>query len=146
MAKAKRSSRRDSLLITSPRLSTSKPYSPPRVSPPLKRTTWHRVSEPAQDARIWQPTPKSKRAVKTLSGTPARVVAPPPSKARLAPHSAPYTPFESSYVPHVLTFEKPRSVTLCVRRKVRREVIMATGNGGAQRKGRRTPESNIRCK
>jgi len=145
MAKAKRSSRRDSLPITSPRLSTSKPSSP-RVSNLPKRTVWYRVPEPVQDARIWQPTPKSKRAVKTLSGTPARVVAPPLAKARVVAPSAPYVPFQSLQVPQALFFEKPRSVTLCVRRKERREVIMATGNGGAQRKGRRTPESNIRCK
>jgi len=146
MAKAKRSARRDSLPITSPRLSSSKPYSPPRVSKPLKRTVWYRVPEPVQDARIWQPTPKSKRPVKTLSGRPARVVASPPLKARVVAPSAPYTPFQSLHVPQALFFEKPRSVTLCVRRQQRREVIMATGKGGANRKGRRTPESNIRCK
>lgn len=145
MAKAKRSDRRDSFPITSRRLSVSKPPPPLRVaSSPPKRTNWYRVSEPVQDARIWQPTPKAKRPIKTLQGRPARVVAAPLPKARVVPSGAVYAPFNS--LPQTLAFEKPRSVTLCVKRKVRREVIMATGNGGPQRKGRRTPESNIRCK
>lgn len=147
MAKAKRSNRRDSLPITRRSLSISKPSPPPRVtSSKPKRTTWHRIPEPDQDARIWQPTPKAKRAYKTLQGKPARVVAPPLPKARLVPSGTPYTPFHSLHIPEAVVFAKPRSVSLCVRRQERREVILATGNGGPQRKGRRTPASNIRCK
>lgn len=143
MAKAKRSARRDSLPITSPRLSSPKPGLPPRVSIP-KRTTWYRVPEPVQDARIWNPVPKSNRSYRTVSGTPARVVSPPLPKARHVAKSAPLEPFQA--VPQSLVFEKPKTVTLCDRRRVRREVIMATGNGGPQRKGKRTPESDVRCK
>ena len=86
MAKAKRSDRRDSFPITSRRLSVSKPPPPLRVaSSPPKRTNWYRVSEPVQDARIWQPTPKAKRPIKTLQGRPARVVAAPSQKAVWCP-------------------------------------------------------------
>lgn len=145
MAKAKRSSRRDLSNITSQRLSTSKPDSP-RVSsyltPPPPRS-WR--GDPPPDDRVYQPTPPSKRPYKTVYNTPARVVAPPLPKARVASSSHVYEPFNQS-IPQALVFQAPRQVNLCIKRKERREVIMATGHGGGQRKGKRKPSSNIRCK
>ena len=46
------------------------------------------------------------------------------------------------------SFEAPRSVVICVRRKQRREVLFATrktGKGGRARRHRRNYYSNVRC-
>lgn len=46
----------------------------------------------------------------------------------------------------VVAFAAPKRVLVCVRRKIRKEVILATGKGGgSHRKPRRTEFSNVRC-
>lgn len=46
-----------------------------------------------------------------------------------------------------MAFEQPRQVLVCVRRKTRREVILAKGKGGGKhRSPRRGPWSSIHCR
>ncbi|WNK13230.1 MAG: hypothetical protein [Microvirus sp.] len=143
MAKAKRSERRESSQFTSRRLSFSKPSDNVSLRGPAKQRPhpypW--PSDPVDDGRIFHPDPK--RSPRTFSGKPARMVSPSLPKARIAPFGAPLEVFKS--VPQALVFNKPQSVPLCVKRKTRREVILATGQGGPQRKGKRTQLSNIKC-
>lgn len=87
------------------------------------------------DQRLFQPTRKAYRPPTRVSGTPARVVAKKPRGSALQTTEA--------YVPSALLFSAPKGVATCIRRQVRREVIHATGNAGANRY--RKPRSNVRC-
>jgi len=42
-------------------------------------------------------------------------------------------------------FKAPSGVLICVRRKMRRQVLLAKGRGGSNRKGRKTAYSDVRC-
>lgn len=44
-----------------------------------------------------------------------------------------------------VVFARPDRVALCVKRKTRREVLLASGFGGRNRKGRRTYSSQFSC-
>jgi len=44
-----------------------------------------------------------------------------------------------------LQFKDKKHTLICVRRKIRKEVILAKGRGGANRRPRRNPNSNIWC-
>lgn len=50
-----------------------------------------------------------------------------------------------NYVPHGIKLQASRYVLICLRRKARRAVLLATGQGGTNKKARRTPKSNIWC-
>lgn len=54
--------------------------------------------------------------------------------------------YRNPFSPHV-AFTAPRSVFICVRRKIRREVIFAKGGGGRRkmRHPRRSYYSDVRC-
>lgn len=59
-----------------------------------------------------------------------------------------YSPSKSLFNSLATTvgFRKPHRVALCVKRKVRREVLLAFGRGGAgNRKGKRTYTSKFHC-
>lgn len=153
MAKAKRSVRRDPPPITSRRLSDARPglpsVSPSRpvgLSPYRPKPhpyPWPKPVDPITDGRVFNPS-RPKRAAIEFSGRPARVVAPPVPQRRLAPSSpVPGPSFFST--PSRLLFDQPKRVVLCVRRKVRREVILAGGYGGRQRRGKRNQFSKVRC-
>lgn len=48
--------------------------------------------------------------------------------------------------PQYVGFRQPNSVAICIRRKVRRQVLLAFGRGGAgNRKGKRTYKSKFHC-
>lgn len=47
--------------------------------------------------------------------------------------------------PPILAFSAPKFVAVCVRRKRRREVLLALGRAGRNRRGRRNQWSSIRC-
>lgn len=47
---------------------------------------------------------------------------------------------------NVDAFHVPREVAVCVRRKVRKQVLMAKGKGGKNRPPRRGPWSHIHCR
>lgn len=85
-----------------------------------------------QDAREFSPYLSTVRPAQTVSGRPTVItVAPPPTPLRKAGFS----------------FSNPRSVTTCVRRGVRREVIFAKGKGGRgyKKPKRLTPYSKVKC-
>lgn len=50
-------------------------------------------------------------------------------------------------VPTAVAFANPRKVFLCVRRKIRREVMFAKGGAGSRkmRRPKRNQHSNVRC-
>lgn len=64
-------------------------------------------------------------------------------KARKAPLRSRLTAF--SGLSHRIGFEVPKRVAICVRRKERREVIMARGGGGSRKAKRRNFWSSIEC-
>lgn len=125
------------------------------TSPPLSPTTTRRVSRPfipsfpvslpdlsSLDDRYFHPE-KAIRPARTVSGSPARVVPLPPRSTPKRPSGASLAPFRGSLTS--LSFAVPKRVLVCIRRKARREVILATGYGGANRSGRRSTFSHIRC-
>lgn len=65
----------------------------------------------------------------------------------LAPRAKAWSPSgrPSRYSLATLKFKDNKHAVICVRRKIRKEVMMATGKGGANRQGRRKASSNIWC-
>jgi len=55
---------------------------------------------------------------------------------------SPFGRFSGSYG---VGFKNPERVLVCIRRKQRREVLLAKGRGGANRKPRRSYYSDVRC-
>lgn len=111
----------------------------PRVSPYPSR---YFGGLPEDRREFWPGTsPMDYRPARTLLGGQVRVIAPP--RASQAPSRGSFSTFHPS---PVLAFKAPRQVVVCVRRKQRREVLLALGRGGRNRPGRRTPFSGISCK
>lgn len=115
-------------------------------SPTLRsQNTRGRVSVPdlPVDRRIWNPEPEATRPALRYSGVPARVVAPTPQKARVAPSGkllALHNPLPQ------LLFQKASGVAVCVQRKTRKEVLHAKNIAGTTVKpGKRGPYSGIKC-
>lgn len=111
---------------------------------------WAQDSAPlteVEDRRSWHPDPG--RGAVTIGGNWARVIVHPrPFVARSRPiwgHGLP----TAVQVPWGVMYESPFRVIRCIRRKVRREVMFARGQGGKRgRKGKyhRNADSNIWCK
>lgn len=102
---------------------------PPRHRPRRPR----RIFRPdlAADRRNWRPsvtTPTPRGPVTFLVGTPA--------KQSRAPN-----PLHRERV-----FFHSKRVLICVRRHARREVLLAKGKGGKNRRGKRNAWSNVHCK
>lgn len=56
-------------------------------------------------------------------------------------------PVKAFKVYNQMAFEKPRGVLVCVRRQMRKEVILAKGKGGAKhRRPRRGQWSHVQCR
>lgn len=110
--------------------------------PPMRRFSPLVRSQPdpvVEDHRTWHPAPV--RTPRLRSSRPAKVQLAKP-KRPLA-HSAKGR-FFGPTVP--LAFKTPTYVNECVRRKQRREVLLAKGKGGGRhRPPRRNWLSNIRC-
>ncbi|AZL83013.1 hypothetical protein [Apis mellifera associated microvirus 46] len=99
------------------------------------------VPFPVADRRLFNPENPISRPAKRFSGIPARVISPKLKKARYGRSR----PFLSSF-PSVLAFQRPRSVALCVRRSVRRQVLFSRGVPGRRvAKPGRNAFSNVRC-
>lgn len=106
--------------ILYPRLSLMRPLMP--LTQVEDRRTYHPLG-PARPAR-------------SLSGSPHRLIVP---KARTYARI-------SSRVPHMIGFANPSKILICVRRKIRREVILAKGKGGGRhRRPRFSHYSSIKC-
>jgi len=87
------------------------------------------------DRRQWSPVPRSWRPVGATSRDARRLVL----------RDVPYKP---GVLPHQVSFRVPDKVALCVRRKVRKEVMFATkkaGRGGAKARYRRNAWSDVKC-
>lgn len=102
------------------------------------------VPFPVTDRRIFNPEKRFSRPAVRFSGRPARVIAPQARKARLARSRGFSSPF---FTGASLAFANPRSVAVCVRRGVRREVLHAKGVAGSRglRRPKRNHFSSIRC-
>jgi len=118
----------------------------PSRSPTLRsQNTRARVIVPdlPVDRRLWNPEPEPTRPAKRFSGVPARVVAPSPKKARVAPSGkilALHNPLPQ------LLFQQASGVAVCVQRKTRKEVLHAKKIAGSPvRAGKRGPYSSIKC-
>lgn len=122
------------------------------VSSGRSQSDYGSLDEPVflpDDRRTHIPTPpglglreRAKTPAKRFSGSPARVVAPPPRK-RLESRGKPV----KWASPAALLFSAPQSVAVCVQRGVRREVMHATGKaGGPTRRPRPGPFSKVRCR
>lgn len=96
------------------------------------------ASRPVVSGRAYRPEPFNIRHGRI--GVPD---APPRTKVRRRVDR-----FVREAIPFRLAFLQPKRVWICVRRKMRRQVLFAqnlTGKGGRQRRRRRNELSNVRC-
>lgn len=130
MAKKNRSGR---VVSTSPtqRYVLDVPRYMPRLLSPLSYA-------PVEDRRVFHPAGPVNRPVFSSPRSAARVV------ARQRP-SSPYFPSQTKAI---LTFDVPNRVSICVKRKVRKQVLHAVNKAGkrGQRKPRRNFWSSISCR
>lgn len=108
---------------------------------------FHSVRAPlteVADRRLWSPEP----ILDDLPRTPRQVSSIGPAQpvrkqARRAKRSSLST---AMWARPVMAFNTPELVSVCVRRKRRREVLLALGKGGGgKRRGRRNVFSKVRC-
>lgn len=163
MAKKRRSAKRGRDAhhppIAKPRLVRVEPfydYLPSdTLSPSWRDRTRSRLYDPRppepdfrliQDDRYWNPDPAIARR---LSGVPARLVVAKPSPRTRSRGLARSRPFLAhSGPPHRIAFEAPRGVLVCIRRKIRKQVLHAfqiAGRKGARNPPRRSLWSSIGC-
>lgn len=138
--------RRDIPNIATPRVSDrrSSPVIVPRVALPRRPP----FIVPGADKRRYVPPTAQRSFYKTISGGPARVVAPPlkkplPGRSRPAVSRQPSAISVFQAVPAQLLFAEPKKALDCVRRSVRRQVLAATRKLGANRY--RKPTNPVRC-
>lgn len=108
-----------------------------RISRPIIKLTPARFSpHPVEDLRTWHPERFNRPALK-FSGNPASVVI---GRTRSVGR-------KTGWPSHAVRFQDPNQVLTCVRRKTRREVLLALGRGG---KNHARPKfswrSKIHCK
>lgn len=98
---------------------------------------------PYEDNRSWSPATFS-RSIRTIGGAPARLSAPAAASTRARPGRSASLYYPSAQV----TFRKPRSVILCIRRATRRQVLHAFSIAGKSglRPPRRNANSSISCR
>ncbi|WNK13477.1 MAG: hypothetical protein [Microvirus sp.] len=96
-----------------------------------------------EDRRTWSPEPilddlpRGPRGISKIGRQPVKGRATPKGRATYS------TNFRHAGIP---VFEAPKFVAICVRRKQRREVLLALGKGGGgKRHPRRNQFSNVRC-
>lgn len=131
---------------------------PRPVSPDAASYGWDVVPHlPITDRRLHYPEQpparyRQNRPAMRISGTPARVVAPPPQKrhhGRPATSQAPFKPHKPLRISAArLLFAQPSSVAVCVQRGVRKEVLHAKRIAGRKglNKPKRGPSSSISCR
>lgn len=96
------------------------------------------------DLRAFHPEPAATRPYTRTNGRPARVVATPVKKR----DGGPKAQRAALLHPSTLLFASPQSVSVCVRRGVRKEVLHAKNVAGkvGLRKPKMKPSSQISCK
>lgn len=131
--------RRDNTPIANPRLPPSWPSSPRVTSPidarqELQRLRFRELMGQTEDRRRWHPE-GPRRPAASFSKPRHRLKALAPKRPVLG-------------VPNAIGFANPTNVLVCVRRKIRKEVMHALGKAG--RGGQRRPKFNffskVRCK
>lgn len=137
MAKKRSSSRgRDTSAIA------TTPVVLPRPSPVASPFLDNLIKQEVEDNRRWHPQQKS-RANKTIYGGPAETRAREPLKKKFG-----YRKLQSQ-TKAVLAFGNPDRVILCVRRKIRKQVILALKSSGRagrpNKRPRFTERSKIKC-
>lgn len=113
-----------------------KPYRP--ITHPPHLTTFKPLTL-LEDNRAWQPTPKPHRTAKAVPRNAA---------ALTVPRQIVRGGKTRSTIPSTVAFQKPSGVAVCVRRKVRREIMFAlrqTRRGAAARRRRRNTWSDVKC-
>lgn len=92
---------------------------------------------------MWSPEPILDDLPRTSRGV-ASIRAAQPAR-RKGRHKV--SAFRVSMTPRAhMAFKAPKFVAICVRRKIRREVLLALGRGGGgKRRPRRNAYSNVRC-
>lgn len=111
-----------------------------------------RRPDPIEDRRVFHPEGPY-RPPMTFSARPTRRLVVGKTKKPLVLYKAPKKLLEVSRlkvpldVPRTVRFPRPSNLLMCVRRKIRKEVIFATGNGGRNgaKKYRRGPYSEVSC-
>lgn len=112
-----------------------------RRSPLFDFTPWE--LEAPQDLREWHPDPAGSLP-RTVTGQRARLVVHPPGK-RASGRSRPFQ--AHSPVPHAIGFHAPHRVWICIRRRIRKQVLHAFGIAGSRglRRPRRNQWSGVFC-
>lgn len=112
----------------------------PTVSPDF--SIWSEV----EDRRTFYPLgPDGYRPARNIFGSPHYSLEPSPNQ-NLRRGSRARFKFRPM-VPAGVRFKAPRKILVCVRRKARREVLLALGRGGGgHRRPRRSYFSSVRCK
>lgn len=130
---------RDRPHIAKPRLLLSQNYAKSR-----ERTL--KTLREIEDRRRYQPTNHEDRPARTFRAAHHRLSL--PSVRRTPPPSTPSSYFHPSNWPTAtVSFRSPTKVPICVRRRVRREVVFATTGGGGGMPPRRFNEfSKISCR
>lgn len=90
-----------------------------------------------EDRREYHPDPY--RPPATYTSEPAYVSPSPISKTKKGRLRS------NAFIAHTLSFNHPKKVLLCVKRKTRREVLLALGRGNGRAKKHRNHYSKIRC-
>lgn len=104
----------------------------------------------SEDRRRFEPVPRGKiaqgpqdRPARTLYGVPKhRLLVKPLKASRSGRQRAPRSPIA---VAHAVRFANPSKVAICVRRRIRREVIFANNKAAGAGKRRRTYFSGVSC-
>lgn len=122
-----------------------------RPVPPLQhRRAAVRLSPALEDLRRWAPT--GREPVREATGRPARIVHKVASRRTVErPRGSGFSSVRRmsarKFLPEVPSFAAPGRVMICLKRKIRREVLFAfkrTGKG-ARSKKRRNEWSDVRC-
>lgn len=115
-------------------------YRAPRAPDYVRRqaaNAYRDVIRSLEDRRLWTPDPYLPAAPASWTRAARRQVIAESPAANLS--SGLYTPSAA------VGFAEPKKVSICVRRHVRREVLLATGKGGRNRRGKRNWWSDVQC-
>lgn len=120
--------------------------SPARFNPlpPITRT----ILQQLEDRREWHPEGYARPARGWSLPRHRLVMRQSKGEARRSSSFSFQSPFLPSFqsVPIGIGFKAPKQVAICIRRKIRKEVILATGKGGARhRKPTRSYYSEVFC-
>lgn len=137
----------NSIASTQPSLNTLLSPIKPKIRPIT--VTKPKNLRPLEDRRTWHPL-GPKRPARSVQNATHRLVSRGPGGKPLKSKPSPKAllTHPTAYLSHAVGFHKAKSVLICIRRKIRKEVLFAlnrTGKGARARKHRRSEYSSIRC-